>query len=191
MYKVKIKASQVSNLTDARYFAALGVDYLGFRLDLSHDERISAALFHGIKEWVEGPKIVAEIGKTPLDLILEVFDAKDFDLVQSLDPNVAADQLIEKSIAELEELNTCSPSEIYVVDFKGITEEDLYAQKDSLIDLCNRFQLILPAPHQKAHLNLLLNEIYPYGLEVKGSLEEKVGFKSYDDLDVFFELMEA
>jgi len=61
MPKIKIKASSITNLTDARYFAAMLVDYLGFQLDLSHDERINSEEFHGIKAWVEGPKIVAQV----------------------------------------------------------------------------------------------------------------------------------
>ena len=81
MPKFKIKASWITNLTDARYFAAMLVDYLGFQLDLSHDDRISPEVFHGIKAWVEGPQIVAQVGKTPADLLQEVYAADDFDLV--------------------------------------------------------------------------------------------------------------
>jgi len=160
MNNIKIKASQVSNLTDARYFAALGVDYLGFKLDLSHEERLSEALFHGIKEWVEGPKIVAEIGKTPLDLIHQIFNAEDYDVIQSALPNISSDQITDLSIDSLDELNNCLPSEIYLPDFSPFREMDLYAQKDKLQALC------------------------------KGSMEEKVGFKSYEDLDEFFEIYE-
>lgn len=190
MSNIKIKASQVSNLTDARYFAALGVDYLGFKLDLSHEDRLSEALFHGIKEWVEGPKIVAEIGKTPLDLIHEVFSAEDYDILQCASPNISSDQITELTIDNLDDLNSCLPSEIYLPDFSPFREMDLYAKKDELKDLCNRFKLILPAPADKKHLDLLLHDIVPFGIEVKGSMEEKVGFKSFDDLDEFFEMYE-
>jgi len=53
MLKTKVIASHVTNLTDARYFAARGVDFLLFDLD---DITIDAAV--EIKEWVEGPEIL-------------------------------------------------------------------------------------------------------------------------------------
>ncbi len=191
MHNLKIKASQVSNLTDARYFAALGVDYLGFKLDLSHDERLSAPLFYAIKEWVEGPKIVAEIGKTPIELIYDVFNEDDFDLIQSELTEISSSQLTSVKLQTLSDINAYKPSEIYLLNLEEIDEESLYHNKEELIALCNRMQLIFPAPSQKENILSLIQEIKPYGIEVKGSAEEKVGFKSYDDLDEFFDILHA
>jgi len=191
MLNIKIKASQVNNLTDARYFAALGVDYLGFNLDLSHDERLSPELFHAIKEWVEGPKVVAEINKTPLDLLLELYNEKDFDLVQSLNPIDNQDNLIKITPHSLEDLNALLPSEIYVLDFSNIDETHLYESADQLASICNRLNLIIPLPVDEKYHDVLIQKIKPYGIEVKGGMEEKVGFKSFDELDAFFEKMQV
>ena len=49
--KCKVIASHVSNLTDARYFAARGVDYLLYDLDEISVEKIAE-----IQEWVSGPE---------------------------------------------------------------------------------------------------------------------------------------
>lgn len=59
MLKTKVIASHVTNLTDARYFAARGVDYLLFDLD---DIAIDAAV--EIKEWVEGPALLLLLSST-------------------------------------------------------------------------------------------------------------------------------
>ncbi len=51
--KKKVIASNIKNLTDARYFAAQGVDYLLF--DLSE---ISVADVIAFKEWISGPELL-------------------------------------------------------------------------------------------------------------------------------------
>jgi len=190
MQNVKIKASQINNLTDARYFAALGVEWIGFKLDLSSDDRVEPALFHGIRSWIEGPKIVAEIGKTPIDLFSEVYELNAFDLLQSSEPIEGRDLIIPFKPNKLEALNSLLPSSIYLLDLEHIPELELYASVSDLQNLNERFNFIWPAPRENNYLKLLLEEIKPYGIEVKGGLEEKVGFKSFDELDVFFDILE-
>ncbi len=57
MLSIPIIAANITNLTDARYFAAQGVDYLLFDLDvLSCDQVLE------IKEWVSGPEILLVTG---------------------------------------------------------------------------------------------------------------------------------
>ncbi len=190
MQNIKIKASQINNLTDARYFAALGVEWIGFKLDLSSDDRVEPALFHGIRSWIEGPKIVAEIGKTPIELFSQVYELDSFDLLQSSEKLEGRDQIIPFKATDLASLNALLPSSIYLLDLEAITESDLYASVSDLESLNSRLNLIWPAPKENKHLKLLLEQIQPYGIEVKGGLEEKVGFKSFDELDEFFDTIE-
>jgi hypothetical protein len=56
MPKPILVASEIINLTDARYFAARGADYLLFDAD-----HIALADMLEIKEWVEGPAILVNI----------------------------------------------------------------------------------------------------------------------------------
>lgn len=48
----------VLTLTDARYFSALGVDYLHFDLNPGSSFAISTPAYHAIIEWVEGSDII-------------------------------------------------------------------------------------------------------------------------------------
>ena len=57
---MKIKASKIENLTDARYFAAQGVEYLGFDLTNIEENQEKYRTIHAIKEWVEGVQFVGE-----------------------------------------------------------------------------------------------------------------------------------
>lgn len=64
-----LKATHITNLTDARYFAAKGVDYLGFNLDQSSESCVSPEVMHAIVEWVQGPVIVGDFAQTPLPVV--------------------------------------------------------------------------------------------------------------------------
>jgi len=53
IFKCSVIASHVSNLTDARYFAARGVDYILYDLD-----DIALPKILEIQEWVSGPEVL-------------------------------------------------------------------------------------------------------------------------------------
>ena len=194
MPKIKIKAGSITNLTDARYFAAMMVDYMGFCLDFSHDERISPEEFHGIKAWVEGPEIVAEVGKTPKSLLQEVYSQEDYQWVSCHLDNTSfeGDQnIIEVQVDSIQDLAHLDfkSSKIYQLHLDQIVEEDLY-QGVLLTELCTQHKVFVPAPNHEHNIRRLIEDIKPYGIHVKGGTEEKVGFKSYEELDFFFEQME-
>lgn len=64
--KVQVIASNITNLTDARYFAAYGVDYLLFDLG-----QINVASIKEIVDWVSGPKTLLMLGAEQIDQIDE------------------------------------------------------------------------------------------------------------------------
>ena len=53
-----ILVRHIMHLTDARYFAAVGVDYMSMELD---ETQLTFDRWHAIREWVEGPKFAAEL----------------------------------------------------------------------------------------------------------------------------------
>jgi len=74
MLKLKIAVLSINNLTDARYFAAYGVDYLGFDLNTESDDFLGFDKIKEIVEWVEGPKTLGQLtdvsGKNLFDEVL-------------------------------------------------------------------------------------------------------------------------
>ena len=69
MLKIKVKAGSITNLTDARYFAAREVEWLGFPIG-SGEGLIEPAKVKAIAEWVDGVKIVGEFSfSTPAEII--------------------------------------------------------------------------------------------------------------------------
>ncbi len=61
MLKTKVKASAITHLTDARYFAAWEVKWLGFNLTTGDIGAIEPRAAIAIKEWVDGVSICAEL----------------------------------------------------------------------------------------------------------------------------------
>ena len=166
MPKIKIKASSITNLTDARYFAAMLVDYLGFQLDLSHDERISPEEFHGIKAWVEGPQIVAQVGKTPSGLLQEVYATEDYDMVSCDIENPdypTSETIYTYTPTSLQELahQTFEKTRTYQLDLSHIAEADLYSGK-LLSELCAQNTLFISAPTHEGYIRQLIAVSYTH-----------------------------
>ena len=58
--KTFVKVGCITNLSDARYCAGMGVDMLGFRTVEGQENYIPPAQFQEIRGWISGPLVVAE-----------------------------------------------------------------------------------------------------------------------------------
>ena len=77
-----IKAGSITNLTDARFFAAYDVDYIGFCFDPVSPDYISPQNALAIKGWISGPKIVAEFVNQDLDNVKNIISFFEPDVVE-------------------------------------------------------------------------------------------------------------
>jgi phosphoribosylanthranilate isomerase len=59
--KTLVKVGNITNLSDARYCAGMGVEMLGFTVVEGKKGYISAKAYQEIRGWLSGPSIVAEI----------------------------------------------------------------------------------------------------------------------------------
>ena len=82
MLKTNVKASSVTNLTDARYFAAWEVAWLGFNFDAGSDRYIQPQLMKAIREWVDGVKAVGEFNMQAPEEIRAAAELLALDAVQ-------------------------------------------------------------------------------------------------------------
>ncbi len=74
MKRNQILVRNIKHLTDARYFAAMGVDWMSMELN---NDPTSFMKWHTLKDWVEGVQLAAEIG-TPDEMLLAktIIDAR-------------------------------------------------------------------------------------------------------------------
>ena len=201
---MQIKASTITNLTDARYFAAKEVDFLGFNLEEGSDGYLEPIYMKAIREWVEGPKIVGEFDRTPARTVLEAAAFYDLDVVQ-LKQTTDLDLLdgleiilhlrAEADLAALEaRLREVAPLVSYfLLDFSEIADAAnlLRQQAASWKKLFATYPTLLDINVAANELGALLQVLQPAGLALRGGEEERVGVKSFEEVDEIFELLEA
>jgi phosphoribosylanthranilate isomerase len=210
MLKTKVKASAVANLTDARYFAAWGVEWLGFQLDPGAEGHLAPQVMLAIREWVDGVQIVGEFGMQPFSEIRESVPILGLDAVQvgmyaPLTPAEAAAlgvplirEIVPEQPGELDGIAAyiaahSEATDIFLLDFdKNRIAWSALGQeaREQLQALSRQCHLLLGISASPAEIEDILQQICPYGLSLRGGQEEKVGFKSFDQLDELFEALE-
>jgi len=183
--RIKIIASSISNLTDARYFAAWAVDALSFDLEMiDRDE------YFAIKDWVEGVKILLETKEEFSDLEIHEADGIIYmphheiqkDSILSSQTKVSAGLAILNSLSFKEGHILRSGNEWYNFDSKT---------REQWISFAKEHNCFLDVPLSMSDLHKYADADLIYGLVLRGGDEEKVGFKSYDELDQIFDIVVA
>ena len=212
MLKTPIKASQITNLTDARYFAAMGVKWMGFNFDTTSFGYTNPTVMAAIKEWVEGPAFVGEFGLQSPEAIKDAFSILDLDMIQlnmltPMETVQALDSIpkmmeiiIEPSTntaeltMKLAQLNDYVECFILNFDKNKITWNSLVEQRyfelSFIKSLFQNHKILLSIDLESSQLASMLTTLNPLGLSVVGGEEEQVGVKSFEDLDKLFEALE-
>lgn len=202
-----LKATTVTNLTDARYYAAKEVDYLGFNLEEGTEGYLDPMYMKAIREWVAGPQIVGEFSQMPgthvaaaaefLNLDVVQLSAKkhlaDLSLFSGLDIILHIDARQEPGIIE-EIFRTAAPHiTCFLLDFSESTNWEFVLYQDTAIwNEC--FELrptMLQANFSPAQLPMLFKKLNLAGLSLLGAEEEQVGVKSFDEIEEIFEAIEG
>lgn len=215
MLATKVLASGITHLTDARYFAAWEVDFLAFPLGDDVDgEAISWDMLNALREWIEGPAIIAELGEISDG---EAWGTKlkaekvDIALVTSTAPAAAPEELSAAGLRVFSHVKVAGyqsaedvadaikehpAAELIVLDFEsgGITWSDLATGSPFNLTALQELLKIRPCLLQIAAAGInpinIKKDYAIAGYAVRGSSEEKVGYKSFDDLDDLFEGLE-
>lgn len=196
-----IKASAITNLTDARYFAAKAVDFLGFNLEEGTPGYLDPLYMKAIREWVQGPKITGEFDRTPAATVREAAGFYGLDAVQvTRTDDLALLEGLEvifyvpaqPDIAGVRTIfEAGSAANYFLLDFSQIPEaekvllENAGAWRQLFAGFPTLLQLNVPA----AALNDLLDALQPAGLALRGGEEETVGVKSFGEIDAVFETL--
>jgi phosphoribosylanthranilate isomerase len=168
-----VKAGSITNLTDARFFAAYDVDFIGFNFDPKSPDYISPQNALAIKGWITGPKIVAEFANQDIDNIKNIIQFFEPDFVE------VDDSFMATILPELQQLNMpvivrtnqlFSPQEDVMFYVTSIT--NLQQIKDVSKYIFDLSETTDDLPE--------LNNIL--AIQLKGSPEMEVGIKSFDHI---------
>ncbi len=209
---MKIKASSINNLTDARYFAAWNVEWLGFCLEIGQPNYSSPKDIQEIKEWLVGPKIVGEfgLGHSSQEILaaIELLNLDAVQLSRFVADSVAKEiknvavfkEWILQDLAELALFaDTCqtltTDVDYFLLDLSanGLSWAMIKAAPKALELLqnsCQQYPIILSIDCPANQIEELIAVLNPYGLSIAGGEEEKVGVKSFEAIDELFEVLE-
>jgi phosphoribosylanthranilate isomerase len=199
-----VLVSNITNLSDARYCAGMGVDMLGFTLDPQDNSYIEPAAFKSITEWVAGVQVVG---------VLPQADAVD---VQQLLQTYPVDYIMTQTSTDWQALRAegvpliCQvwveadfTPEWFAYQYKALAayidyfvlvsrEDTLSAAILQLIKLVAQdYPVILGFSIEVQTIQSVLSSVPLKGIALKGSHEIRPGFKDFDDLADILELLEV
>lgn len=196
---MRIKASAITNLTDARYFAAKEVDYLGFNLEENTEGYLDPMYMRAIREWVEGPKIVGEFDRSPAAVVREAaaflaLDAVQVTQVEQLPDLQGLEVLLRvpnaANPAFFEELLRYAAPFVtgFLLEFSGSAAAAVQGEQAAAWRrLFAQHPVFLDADVPADALLLLLDALQPAGLALRGGAEDRVGVKSFEAVEAVFE----
>jgi phosphoribosylanthranilate isomerase len=191
----KIKLGSVNNLTDARFGAAMGVEWVGFCFDNQNPLYISPVQAQAIIGWVAGPFAVAEFSSTQgLNEIEDIVRLLGFEWIQLAEPAMLhffegsdINIVLEADAGQPgfdDLLNKLSP-EVKAVLVKNFTLEQAArleaTKKELLFDVEGLDQNKLEA----------LKNLAPYGINISGGFETAPGIRDFDEMNTVFEVFGA
>lgn len=191
MLKTKIIAADLQNLTDARYFAAWLVEYMSY--DLS-DPNVDIVKIKEIMDWVEGPISIAHFtGLEDASIINTQLNALSIDHLlvgpYASEEIINSDWQVMQTILLDENDNDLQSGKTYVVQSNHTFSDFVETKKEQLKTLCRSNSIYLDCGFVGDDIEEILS-LGIEGLVLRGGEEEKVGVKSYEDLDQIFEALE-
>jgi len=192
--KTTVIINEVTNLSDARYCAGMGVDFIGFRIDPGHAKYVDLENYNEITNWVAGIKFIGESATIAdfnnIDHNIDQMILDDIGLLPQYNGEPALWSVSINDINEHKALianNKAKVSGIVLTSDKNeITEE----YKNQITALASDLDIFLSFGINKGNVIELINELPIKGLSLKGSDEIRPGFKDYDELADILEQLE-
>ncbi|QCK15260.1 hypothetical protein [Mangrovivirga cuniculi] len=198
--RCKVIVRNVSNLSDARYCAGMGVDYYGFFTDTNIEEHLSSESFKEINEWLSGIEPVAEPGNQSIDSV-----SADYGIEKFLLSEPGPDEL--KSLKEKEFFLIVNEDSdmnylLTAIDIEGLNDNLLGVIVESgeeyLESVLNNngikraeIDVYYGGQIEQESINDFLDKIPVAGISMKGSQEIRPGYKDYDHLADILEEIEV
>ncbi len=182
--KYFVYVSSVNNLSDARYCSGMFVDYIGFNFDQNSKNKISIDNFKEIKNWINGPKIVAEFGDSSITHINEIMSKIEVDYLSINYSSETIKKIDKNCIINIPDKDIISQNPKLIKEninkIKLVTIEDF---DDSMINSVKYEGIDVFIENKKSFLDTE-NKLkkYDLGLKLSGSNELRPGYKDYNTI---------
>ncbi|GAB3995472.1 hypothetical protein GCM10028807_35690 [Spirosoma daeguense] len=202
--KTLVKISNVTNLSDARYCAGMGVDMLGFSMDADALDYVEPKKFEEIKSWVAGVQIVGETTAIDPEIIEQLVDTYQPDVLQ-VDESALLPYLstlgrplilrVDLSLVTFDQLDTLFQTSASNADYILLeSNSSLHLDadlKELLQRLSTRYPILLGTGVSAENVHELLDNLPVRGIALSGGDEERPGNKEFGDLMDILEAIEV
>lgn len=197
---IPVILNSVNNLSDARYAAGMGVEFMGFEVEASGERYVSPDLYKAITAWLSGVQTVIEVAVlTPavLTIIQEQYqpDFIQFESVEGISQSDLADlpciqKIIISTGQEAKIFNNLaqyifSEANYVLLELSDWTNWTEFQQL--ITEINTAYPVIWSLPIEKEDA-ALIQEIELKGISLKGGDEQRPGWK---DLDQLIDILEA
>ena len=199
-----VKISNVTNLSDARYCAGMGVDLLGFSMDADSPNYVDPARFAEMRSWVAGVHIVGETTSTDPEQIETLLTTYQPDLLQVDEaamlpylsrfgkPLMLRISLSQLTLDQLDTLlaTTHTDVEYFLIDSPASVHFD--ADLKALLQrLTARYPILVGFSPTVDTVQELLRDLPSTGLALTGGDETAPGNRDFGDLMDILETIEV
>lgn len=185
--KTFVKVNNITNLSDARYCAGMGVDQLGFCIDPTNENYISNETLNEITGWISGIDIVSEMNGIVQNSTTELVETNTLNLDDLIDKKIILRLPIDEAESQIDKLVSIPNLEYVMV--AGDNNLDTSVLK-RIEDLANKIPVVLGFGINKENINSVIKNTNIKGIALSGSNEIRPGFKDYDELGDILEAIE-
>jgi len=181
LYMNPILVRKINHLTDARYFAAMGVDWISMELNT---DPASFMRWHTLKDWVAGVKLAAEIDMNDeMVLAKTIIDARPDGMVVNkyIHEDLLSELEIFYEVNSFDEITTGNEATI-ILSFSDMTPVE------SILNIPSD-KIFLQATWTVDMLTNLRTNGYVGGICFLGGLEDQTGIRDYGEMDEMLEIL--
>lgn len=204
--KTLVKINKANNLSDARYCAGMGVEFMGFCLDPTNEQSVMPEKFNEITGWISGVKLVGEFYESSPLIIKELLDSYKLDYIQVADADIL-EYLAQLDIPLILQVNMSKINEIADLEallkhhkdevaYFLLIEEEAETDKtlDKLLPEIDKFAQVYPIllgyGIDADNVLSILENTSIAGIALEGGHEIKPGYKDFDALADVLEKIE-
>lgn len=206
MLSTIVKISNVTNLSDARYCAGMGVEMLGFALDAENTRHVTPEKFGEIRSWIAGVQLVGETDSDDAAAVLGLLTRYPVDALQISVPAMVPFLASELTIPLLLriDVDTTSADELAgIVSAYGGALSYLLLESPQNAPVSDGWEAALKQLPARADLLLgfglddsdqiqaLVDRLPVKGISLQGSDELRPGYKDYGALMDILEALET
>ena len=191
--KTFVKVSGVNNLSDARYCAGMGVNQIGFNIEVNHPNYTDPQSFKELSDWVSGVDFVGEIESVEAaGRMAEIIENYELQALQ-----VSSIELIQEALNTGKEVifysNSVEKAQQVISEFGSSLSYILLESDDeaSVAELSKSADIVIASGFDADNLDEVLNTVKPKGIALKGGDEIRPGFKDFDEMADILEALDA